>query len=563
VEGFGMSGSAGARRPFVACALVLAAASAASASDVETVRLETASGVFERSLPFDVPLIVDGTAPPGTARVEGRYEEKSSGGFTGTLLPVAPLVSGTDAAGAFRLQVPPLGPGRDFRFHLSFDRRLSGVAAAGFRASARSILDREIAGAVGPLDVDADRAARVQASMRSAYDRALNADRALATVRGQVTVRSADALLDTAAGAEAAGLSLRRHTAEVTALQSDLAFALERYRLTIPRLAEGLDALARSPELRRLLAALEAQPALDPRNPRSAAFLPPEAWRLLLSADAERQALAEGLGDSSGGLRLDDARTPEDAQLLSEQQERTARALRASREWLQALLGGPQRRMVEGLVAVSPADVDRLASLAATGQGTLSLSEQWAETLAAHARDAERALRGRERALDRAAAALEGEGMAAVTVHTMTTEPVSSRGGLYVSMDIGVLYPFEIERAAFYVGANVYLRPVNKQASLRQAGSLGHRLALTVGVTLTDTKLPDETRYENLLGERFNLVTGIGWRLTSSLRLSGGAMWFLKNSDNPLVVDREVVASTYLALSLDFDVAGMIRRASE
>ena len=274
----------------------------------------------------------------------------------------------------------------------------------------------------------------------------------------------------------------------------------------------------------------------------------------------------EGRSAPDGATQLQDARAPEDAEVFEDHQRRTARALRAAREWLHALLAGARRALVEGLVRageLTPDDVVCLRELASSSHGALHRAEQWAESLAAYARDARRALWARERALDRIAAELEAGALAAVTRQTVVSEVVRSRGGLYVSMDLGVLYPFELERATLYVGANVYFRPVNKDAPLRERGGLGHRLALTLGITLTNMKLEEETRYENLLGERWNLMAGLGLRVTWSLRVGGGAVFFLKNDENPLVTDRSLTLAPYVSASFDLDLGGLFRRAAE
>jgi hypothetical protein len=127
-----------------------------------------------------------------------------------------------------------------------------------------------------------------------------------------------------------------------------------------------------------------------------------------------------------------------------------------------------------------------------------------------------------------------------------------------------VLYPPELDRASLYLGANVYFRPVNKRASLRTQGSLGNRLSLTFGISLTNLKLEeDDPRFENLLGEDANLLVGAGLRLSRSLRVSAGALLFLKNDPNPLVTDRSLAATFYTAISLDLDIVRAVRSLGE
>ena len=49
----------------------------------------------------------------------------------------------------------------------------------------------------------------------------------------------------------------------------------------------------------------------------------------------------------------------------------------------------------------------------------------------------------------------------------------STAAGLYVSLDLGLLYGFEVDRGALYAGVNLYLAPVNKDArcGARSSGS--------------------------------------------------------------------------------------------
>jgi hypothetical protein len=120
-------------------------------------------------------------------------------------------------------------------------------------------------------------------------------------------------------------------------------------------------------------------------------------------------------------------------------------------------------------------------------------------------------------------------------------------------MDAGVLYAFEADGGSMYLGASVSFGPVNRDAPL--AGSLRRRLSAIVGITLNDLKHDDETRFENLIGDRWNVVAGLGVRLTRSLRVGAGALLLLKNDPNPLVTSRSLGAVPYVSVSLDIDVA--------
>ena len=80
----------------------------ALAHEIDEVALDTASGVFARGLPFDVPFVIIGTAPPGTVRVELFWEIDPAAGSQAT--PRGPLVSGFQADGSFRILMDPVRP---------------------------------------------------------------------------------------------------------------------------------------------------------------------------------------------------------------------------------------------------------------------------------------------------------------------------------------------------------------------------------------------------------------------------------------------------------------------
>jgi hypothetical protein len=92
-----------------------------------------------------------------------------------------------------------------------------------------------------------------------------------------------------------------------------------------------------------------------------------------------------------------------------------------------------------------------------------------------------------------------------------------------------------------------------------RANSIRQRLALTFGLTVTNMRREEETRWENLLGEKSNLFVGLGYRLTRSLRLGGGFVLFSKNDENPLVDERSVAVTPYVSLSFDVDLVGAFK----
>jgi len=123
----------------------------------------------------------------------------------------------------------------------------------------------------------------------------------------------------------------------------------------------------------------------------------------------------------------------------------------------------------------------------------------------------------------------------------------------YVSVDAGVLYAGDIAIGALYVGANIYFRPVNKTAPLSAVSSVGRRLALTVGLTVSSVGDENNKTRSDLFWTQ-SLVLGGGYRITSSLRGGGGALVFRQADPNPLVTRKTAAVTWYVSFSLDLDL---------
>ena len=120
-------------------------ASPAAAHEIDEVPLDTAAGVFRRSLPFDVPFVITGQAPAGTTRVELLWEIDPVAGSQATSR--GPIVSGVEADGRFRILMDPVRPDHDFLFRVVFERRLPAGEMPLFRSAVETILSRELGGA--------------------------------------------------------------------------------------------------------------------------------------------------------------------------------------------------------------------------------------------------------------------------------------------------------------------------------------------------------------------------------------------------------------------------------
>jgi hypothetical protein len=521
----------------VALALLLALPVEAR-PDTATVRVDLVSETVARRLPFDVPFVLEGDAPPGTSRVEMQLRSKTHDQAFAEQGAGAAAVSGTDSAGRFRLQVSALPADRDVRFELVLERSLTENGRRLFRQDVEALLRREMSpGREGALAADA----RLRDGIRVAFTRALAEGRAAGVPRGDLTLALPAPLFDASATQEQVTEELARVSRDARAARAGLEAALRRQEETVPSLIAALAAIQEADALAALVAGLQARPELDPRNPRSP-----------LALSEESRALA--LGEQPPVPRILGA-GPAEVAAARETHRRTARALRELQDWTQALVGvgAPHRSQLDGLAAsgaLSGAQLRALAGLQANG--AIRRAESWSSVLEDYAADAERALAAEDRAL----AAMLGDLETAATgvvVREGATLAGSTAAGLYVSLDLGLLYGFEVDRGALYAGLNVYLAPVNKDAPLRGA-ALRKRLSVTVGLTLTDMRQEDDDRFENLIGDRWNVLVGMGLRVTGSLRLGAGALLLLKNDPNPLVLDRSLGAVPYVTASLDVDL---------
>jgi hypothetical protein len=133
----------------------------------------------------------------------------------------------------------------------------------------------------------------------------------------------------------------------------------------------------------------------------------------------------------------------------------------------------------------------------------------------------------------------------------------------YVSLDAGIAYSWRLENLVFYAGSNIYLRPINKEAPLRYAGTFLHRFALTVGITTT---VEDKSRRAEDLRPvaqdqqtSNSLLLGAGLRITPSLRVGAGALVFKETDPNPLLDHKSVTATPYVSFTADINVGQVFR----
>ena len=128
----------------------------------------------------------------------------------------------------------------------------------------------------------------------------------------------------------------------------------------------------------------------------------------------------------------------------------------------------------------------------------------------------------------------------------------------YVSVDLGLLYAPTIGRTVATVGANFYLRPVDKAVAVSQTGGLG-RFAFTVGVTLNS--IEDRRRIRSDFYFNQALILGAGYRISQYWRIGAGGLVFRERDPDsyPLTRRKRTALTPYVALTADMDAGRQLK----
>jgi hypothetical protein len=337
-------------------------------------------------------------------------------------------------------------------------------------------------------------------------------------------------------------------------------------RSALDKLFAALDALSTAPEgnadgarAKRILADL--QPGRD----------------LLEASDSARGSLALGCPASNPCLtdNPEIVTDPAVATALAQGYTQTARDLTGLKDGLTELITGVQRLLIDRWMAsqanqeLPPAD--RLTAADLTGpQGTveavidqLGKVRQLAFSLGQSAtRVADALTQQKAAALDIAGRIVLAKTQASFVIDGRAFSAFQTQQANYISADLGVVFVPELSEVVPTTGANIYLRPINKNVPLRLKGGFKRRFAFTFGVTTTgiaDGGDPPARSTRDDLVSGHSLLLGTGYRVTDSTRLTAGAIVFYQLDRNPLKDDRTVSYSPFIALSFDWDVAKLFR----
>lgn len=509
------------------------------------------AGTIDRVLPFDVPIRFCGGLATGAKRVTLQYVSdrknppqvdddcRGPGGAPIAWLPAAPIdgrISGT----TFRTVIPRLEAQRYYAFCFRSESEVTPEAAAAFRPVAREALDSALA-PISRGDLSAEESEALRKKLLAALLSQMRSDLAIAP----------GTLFDSRAPHNDLADRFNGRIRQVLEPQLRRNAFLQTYATLQFDLAQALRGLQADPAVGRLTAALAA-----PSDPNLAALS--NAFRGVLgtmemSSDAIARA-AQGLDPATGeGETLDATLDPATAGAIAGRYDALA----------QALAGFPalvERATGPGGVVLPEADAAALQPLVSP-QGPAARAGALAATLSSIATNVQASLAARAGALDLLASEVALRAVGAEVVDASSTGGFETFQNYYVSADAGLVAAPELDAVVSYVGVNLYLRPVNKNAPLRQLGSFGktfsRRFAFTLGLTvqsLADGDNGNGPTRQDLFGNQSMLI-GAGLRITDMIRLGGGALVFKQDDPSPLITRFETAVSYYLTVSFDLNVA--------
>lgn len=509
------------------------------------------AGTIDRVLPFDVPIRFCGGLAPGARRVTLQYVSdrknppqvdddcRGPGGATIAWLPASPIEGRIDGT-TFRTVIPRLEAQRFYAFCFRSESEVTPEAAAAFRPVAREALDEALA-PVSRGDLSAEESEALRKKLAAALLSQMRSDQAIAP----------GTLFDSRAPHNDLADRFNGRIRQVLEPQLRRNALLQTYATLQFDLAQALRALQVDPAVGRLTAALAA-----PSDPNLAALS--NAFRGVLgtmemSSDAIARA-AQGLDPTSpDGETLDATLDPATAGAIAGRYDALAQALSSFPELIRRATG-------PGGAEVSEADAAALQPLVAP-QGPAARAGALAATLSSIATNVQASLAARTSALDLLAAEVALRAVGAQIVDASSTGGFETFQNYYVSADAGLVAAPELDAVVSYIGVNLYLRPVNKNAPLRQLGSFRQtftrRFAFTLGLTvqsLADGDNGNGPTRQDLFGNQSMLI-GAGLRITDMIRLGGGALVFKKDDPSPLITKFDTAVSYYLTVSFDLNVA--------
>jgi hypothetical protein len=473
--------------------------------------------------------------------------------------PIPARIDGT----TFRVVLPRLEAQRFYAFCFETQSPVSEAVAEAFRARARDIFDQELQ-QIPRADITVAESAHIRKSLRDK----------LLEVTGADNVLAPGSLFDTTipAGQDELlrGGHLNELVGKVLAPQIQLANLLQGRPAGptspgIPSYAElqfklrgSLEALRSDDALAHLSNLFEQQAQADPNLAKLVASDLAAPLAFPRRSAKEISLLAMGDDPAQPAARpLDETSDPAQASAAADLYDATRDTLDQLAKLISRVTVANDFPTVKA--ALSAAEVTELQALAAP-KGPIEQAKGGLFRLAGMARNVQRSLDARALALDALADEAKIEAKRANVADASSTGNFDTFQSFYVSADAGFVYAPQIDTGVTYIGTNIYFRPVNRDAPLRQLGNFRQtftrRFALTLGLTVqsvADASSANGQTRDNLFGNQALLV-GAGLRITDTMRLGAGALVLKERDTNPLISRFRVASTYYFTLSFDLNV---------
>jgi len=531
-------------------ALVCTCATGAFGQEMEKVTVTLESGVFGTRLPFDVPILVEGTIPTTVEVVSASY----------ALLPNEPeaLLDCEDTslvwrrggtwrrqqgsmATTFQLTLPRLQANRYYCINFSYGppyRNPQPRELAAFRAAALTAIDLAMRPVTSPERFDLGMATRLRLALIEAIERA-SGGAAVEVPSTSIFSREMDPARTTNAfikGFLQPLLSLHENRANQIRTFRDFLAAARKAAGSIPRA-----------DYDRLIAAADAGASTSATDREARAAL--TNLRDFAFGGTALPGLEEDVRDA-----IDATWDPTVIDSRIQRLSRTDSSLALLDSWLTALTAEQLKPAGAGGAAAR----DAVQNGVKTTRGLFGVMTKALQAVVT-------ALTDRTQALAKAVDDLTLQLLMDVKILASTVGNFSTRHSWYISADLGLAYAPVIDEIFPYVGTNIYFRPVNKAAPLSSLGSFGQtftrRASAMIGITFGNSEITETNRRAPLFNSQYLLLGG-GFRMTDAIRLASGILVMKASDPNPLVTDRQNIEATwFISFSFDWDVRGTFTKA--
>lgn len=545
---------------------------------------------FSQLLPFDVPVRICAEVPAGTTRATVKYaanlrrrgpldvdpvtcEIKTVDPKTGNRVPWSPELArvpttatvedgGTSKSiSTARWLTDRLEAERYYVFCFGFEKKATEDELAAFRRGALVSLGKGIA-RIGSANLTVEQTQDICLDLRKNLLDITGTDRVLS--EGSIFDCDLDRVSAFATQVSRGVLEPQRSVQQILVGVPDPTLPVPSLGELQRRLRAELATIQGQADLAAALDLLDRQGLLDSAIAARVKSLCEGCNALVGSAatSAERLALGEDAAQVPAPP-LDVTSPPSQAAAMAQGYGATAKTLRDLDGLIAFALGNESGPLLAaGLTAEQRA---ALTALTASG-GPVARAKRGADSLARAARTLDTQLAARAKALADVTDTL------VIAARTLLLADASTLGNFvtnqrnYIAVDAGFVWAPELDEIVPYLGTNLYLRPVNKQAPLSTLGSFGQtfsrRFSFTLGLTgssIADSNEGGGATRDDLFASQ-SLLLGAGLRLTDSMRLGAGGIVFRRDDPSPLIDEKELYASWYLTLSFDIDVVSFFAR---